>query len=206
MSITIVLVLITCVISYLGFSNVEFFNKYKHQPYAEKHNNEWWRLLTSGFLHADWMHLLVNMFVFYQFGSIVENEFDYLFGTPMSKIYFTAIYLTTIVMSSLPSYYKHQNDGYYSAIGASGGTSGIVFIYILFYPWNLLYFYGIIPIPGIVGGIAYLIYSSWASRHSNDNIGHDAHFYGAIFGVLLTILIKPMIFQQFIQELMSFNF
>lgn len=206
MSITIVLILVTLAVSYQGFTNVEFFNRFKHNPYAESHYNQGYRLLTHGFLHADWIHLLINMFVLYNFGSIVESEFDDNFGPILGKVYFAGIYLLTIPASSLSTHYKYKDAPHYSAIGASGATSGMMFIFILFYPWEKILIYGILEIPGIICGILYLIYSSWASKNSNDNIGHDAHLYGAIFGFVFAIILKTSFLYTFLNELKHIPF
>ncbi len=201
-SITIIIVAVCVLISYICFGNQELFHKLKHWPYAEVREKEWYRLISSGFIHGSWMHLLINMFVFWQFGEVVEARFRVEFGLLWGNLFYTLLFLVTIVLADIPSLLKHKDNVYYSAVGASGAVSGILFVNILFYPWNLLYLYAIIPIPGIVAGVLYLIYSSWASKNSRDNIDHDAHFYGALFGLLFTVMLKPSLFVDFINQLM----
>lgn len=201
-SITIIIVAVCVLVSYICFGNQELFQKLKHWPYAEVREKEWYRLISSGFIHGSWMHLLINMFVFWQFGEVVEARFRIEFGLLWGNLFYTLLFLVTIVLADIPSLLKHKDNVYYSAVGASGAVSGILFVNILFYPWNLLYLYAIIPIPGIVAGILYLAYSSWASKNSQDNIDHDAHLYGALFGFLFTVMLKPSLFVDFINQLM----
>ncbi|MFZ1581027.1 MAG: rhomboid family intramembrane serine protease, partial [Saprospiraceae bacterium] len=96
-----------------------------------------------------------------------------------------------------------KDNAYFSSVGASGGVSGILFIYILLYPWNMLGLFAIIPVPAIVFGVLYLWYSTWASKNQNTNIDHDAHFYGAIAGLLIAIVSRPAVFSEFINSLIN---
>ena len=203
MNLTVLIVIVTGLISVIAFSNKSLFDRFKHWPYAEKRNGEYYRLLTSGFLHGSWIHLLINMFVFWQFGYIVEQEFNDIFGLPMSRVYFATLYLSTIIIADIPTLYKHSDQPSFASIGASGAVSGILFTYILFKPWAMLYLWGLLPIPGIVAAVGYLVYSSWASRNTSDRIDHDAHFYGAIYGMLFTIALKPSILSDFIDRLIQ---
>ncbi len=203
MSITIAICIITGLISFQGFNKQSVVDSLKHYPVAEHSNKEYYRLLSSGFVHGGWLHLLINLFVLYQFGPIVEMVYQEIFGEVLGPIMFLLMYLLTIIVADLPTFFKHKNNPSYAAVGASGAVSGVVFIYIIFFPWAQLSLYGIIPFRAIVGGIGYLIYSSWASKNRNDGIDHSAHFYGAVFGVLLTIAFKPTILTHFINELVN---
>jgi membrane associated rhomboid family serine protease len=196
-----ILVLITCVISVLAFNNPMIAPKYMHRPVDEWNSKEYYRLISHGFLHADFIHLAFNMLALWSFGGVVMQFFYYLFpGFGVTA--YVLFYLAAIVVSALPSFFKHRNNYVYSALGASGGTSAIVFTYILFAPWSKIYIY-FIPIPAVVGGVAYLIYSSWAGRNSHDNIAHDAHFAGAIFGFVVPIVLKPELLASFIAKVMD---
>lgn len=206
MSLTVILLIVCVIVSYLCFNNQVLFEKLKHWPYFEVRNKEYYRVLTSGFVHGSWLHLIINMFIFWQFGEAVEKYYQLLFGEHVGRILYFFLFIATIIFADVPTLLKHKDNVHYSAVGASGAVSGIIFVSILFDPWQLLYLYGILPIPGIVAGILYLIYSSWASKNSQDNIDHDAHFYGALFGMLFTILLKPSLFLHFIQALVSFEF
>ncbi|NND09051.1 MAG: rhomboid family intramembrane serine protease [Saprospiraceae bacterium] len=203
MSATVVIIIITCLVSYNAFNNSEFFYKLAHWPMREHGAREHYRLVTSGFVHGGWIHLLINMFVFYSFGELIEYHFAQFFGPVRGLVYYVLVYLLTIACASLPSYFKRKQDSQYIAVGASGGVSGIVFIFILLYPWQTLLLYGIIPIPAIIGGIAYLWYSSYASKNKQDRIDHEAHFYGAIFGIVFTLLLKPSLALSFAQRLVE---
>lgn len=202
MSITVILIIINLIVTITGFNNPAFFEKFCAWPYKEKHNKEYYRMLSGAFLHGSWLHFLVNMFVFWQFGTIVEAYYDLHFGTITGAVLYTFMYLLTIILANLPGHFTRSNDYNFRAVGASGGVSGILFIYILIAPWAMLYLYGIIPIPGILAGLGYLYYSSYAAKNSNDNIDHSAHFWGAIAGMIITILIYPPIFSHFFNSLL----
>lgn len=166
---------------------------------------EWYRFISAGFVHADWMHLLVNMFVLYSFGSFVESAYRNLFAG-LSTLYFLVLYLGALVVSLLPTYKKNKLNTYYHALGASGAVSAIVFASILFAPWQMLYLFGIIPLPSVLFGLAYLIYTRKMTKQNNDGINHEAHFWGAIFGILYTVLLKPSLLLFFFQQLINVRF
>jgi membrane associated rhomboid family serine protease len=130
------------------------------------------------------------MIVLYSFGTAVERFFEMYFGMSGSA-YYLILFFGSVISSTLLSMYKERNNPYYNAVGASGAVSAILFAAIFFDPWNNIYFFGILPIPGIIFGGLYLYYSYYMSTKKADNIGHDAHFLGAIFGILLPILLKP---------------
>ena len=206
MSITLVIIIVTSIISVQAFSRPGIIERLKHHPYSEVRHGEWFRLLTSGFVHGGWVHLLINMFVLYSFGSHIETVFLGLWGTTLGRIMYLVMYLLAIVAGDLPSLARHKDNPAYASIGASGAVSAVVFIFILLYPWEMLYLYGILPIPALIGGVAYLIYSSWASRNRNDRVDHMAHFYGAVFGIIFMIAFKPSLLQHFISSVMDFPF
>lgn len=175
------------VFSYQGFNKADLFHKYKFNIGSIK-AGEKIRMFSSGFLHADWTHLLFNMYSFYMFAPIVLN---YLGAIPMLVIYFGSL-----LLGNLLSYYFHQKEDFYSAIGASGAVSGIIYASILLYPEMSLYFFFIpIPIPGYIFGIGYLIYSIYGMKDRSSNIGHDAHFGGAMGGYLITLALQPSLLQ-----------
>ena len=201
MSITIAIIAITCLISWQGFNNPTLFNNLKHYPYVEHRHKEYHRLLSSGFLHGSTMHLAINMYVLWVFGEFVEDQFVAQYGAMMGRFLYVIAYLITILLADIPTHFTKQNDPNYAAIGASGGTSGIIMIFILFRPWSELLFYFVLPIPAIIFGLLYLGYSSWASKNSNDNIGHSAHFWGAIAGVAIALILLPESSRAFIQQI-----
>lgn len=207
MNVTLLIIIITCIVSFICFENRALFEKLKHHPVSEANNGEWYRLISSGFLHADYFHLGINMYVLYGFGSFVESEYLHNFGETSGRFIYLILYLVMIILADIPSFIKHKNNYGYSAIGASGAVSGILFIFILLRPWATLKLYFAIPIPAIVFGVLYLLYSSWASKNARDNIGHDAHFYGAVAGMVLSAILLPgtlgSFFEQFVSGLLN---
>jgi len=185
MSLTIIICVVTVMVSYNAFSNRELFSKLLFRPVSVSRQGEYYRFLTSGFVHADTNHLFINMFVLYMFGSDMERVFMRLFGDSMGLIVFIVLYFGAIILSSVPTYFKHENNAYYSAVGASGGTSAIVFASVVFNPWG---WFLIPPLPALFFAIGYLYYSSYMEKKGTDNIGHGAHFWGAVYGLMITIV------------------
>ena len=168
------------------------------------HRKEYIRLISHGFLHGSWPHLLVNMFVLYSFGQAVIYYFNVEFPG-RGIVMFLLLFFSGLVFSSLYSLFKEKDNHYYSAVGASGAVSAVVFASIFFHPYNPLYLMFIpIPIPGIIFGVLYLVYSKIMSQKNIDNIGHDAHFWGAVFGFLFPIIYRPSLFIDFLQKLITF--
>jgi len=203
MSVTLLIIIVTCIISLICFENRALFDQLKHHPVSEVNNKEWYRMVTSGFLHADYIHLGINMYVLYGFGTFVEREFLYQYGEVFGRTIYLLLYAVMIIIADIPSLLKHKNNYGYSAIGASGAVSGVLFIFILLRPWAQLELYFFIPIPAIIFGVLYLLYSSWASKHAKDNIGHDAHFYGAVAGMVLSAFLLPYVLGDFVGQFMN---
>lgn len=204
MSFTLIIIIITVLVSLAAFNNEKIMNDLILYPRRMQEPKEYYRLVTSGFIHADMVHLFFNMFTLYFFGRNVEAVYV-LLGFP--KYAFLILYLLGIVVASLPSFFKHRNDAYYRSLGASGGVAAVLFAFVYFAPWETIYIW-FIPIPAILAAIAYLIYSAYMSKKSGDNINHDAHFYGAMFGFVFTLIFEPSHGKMFFQQLMQphFNF
>lgn len=209
MSVTILIIVITCIISYLAGLTPQdrvtrngLFDKLKHYPVAERSNKEFYRFLSSGFVHGSWTHLIVNMYVLWTFGETIENQFMVTFGS-MGRIVYVLFYLSAIVVADIPSYLKHQHNPGFASIGASGAVSAILFVFIMFRPMDglMFIFFPFFAFPAIVLGIGYLIYSSWANKNSRDNIDHSAHFAGAIYGLVFIIALHPSVINTFIQSI-----
>jgi len=201
MSITLALLIVTGLISYQAFNNQDLKHKLMHYPVAEHGKKEYYRLLSSGFVHGNMNHLLINGFVLYMFGGMIEGMFGQLYGSTMGPLVFLLLYLSAIVIGDLPTHFKHKNNPQYSAVGASGATSALVLIYCLIAPWNWFIYP---PVPAIVFGIGYLVYSSWADRTNKaDGIGHSAHLYGALWGILFFFATQPQMIGHFIEQLMQ---
>lgn len=200
-NVTVIIILVTAAVSILSFGNGALFAKLQFNPYQAWHRREAYRLLTHGFLHADWIHLFVNMLVLYSFGSNVEYYFMQLRNAgsldhPVAA--YLLLYLGGIVIASLSTLFRYRDNYYYNSVGASGAVSAVVFTSIFFAPLDRLYLFAAIPIPGIVFAVLYLIYSSYMSRRGGDNINHDAHFAGAVFGFVFPLLIDPGLISHFI--------
>ena len=202
MSITLVIIIVTGLISYQAFNDGNFKSRLLHRPYLENRHKEYYRLLAHGFIHANWTHFGINMYVLYLFGTYVEQTFLTMFGPMQGRLFYLLLYLLSIIVASISTHIKHKNNSSYAALGASGATSAVLFAFILFNPWSTLFLFFIIPCPALFAAILYLVYSSWASKNSRDNIGHDAHFYGAVFGFLFTIALNPNTLANFITRIL----
>lgn len=203
MSITIIIIAITVIISLVAFSNEELLNKLIFYPARMSSPSEYYRFITGGLIHADFIHLFFNMYVLYIFGRNVEYVYTAYIGKPYL---FAVMYVFALIAASLPSFAKHRNNYYYRALGASGAVAAVLFAFVYYAPWATLRFFGVIPIPAIIFAILYLVYSAYAARKGTDNIGHDAHFYGSVFGFVFTLLFDPTHGQVFIEQIMNPSF
>ncbi len=203
MSVTIILCAIIFGISLWGFNSQALFQNLMHFPYKEARDRSYYRLFTSIFLHGSWLHLLVNLFVFYTFGEAIEYQFGHLFGPVMGKVNFVLLFVLSGVLADVFTFRKHKYNPNFRSVGASGSISGIMFSYVLFYPLEYLYLYGIIPIPGIIAAVLYLWYSNYASKKEGGRIDHNAHFFGAVTGLVFTIIVYPPVVSYFVNQLLS---
>ncbi len=199
---TILLIVITAVVSFAAFQQRSLMEKLQFNASKIYHNKEYHRLVTHAFIHANWEHLIVNMIVLFSFGRAIEQYFHYQFGRN-ATLYFLLLYFGGILFSNLYALFKHKNNFYYNAVGASGAVSAVLFAAIFFDPWNPVYFFGLIKFPGIVFAVLYLIYSYYMSRKAkeNDNVAHDAHFLGALFGFVFPVLIDSGLMRTFLDKL-----
>lgn len=201
--ITYIIIAITTIISFLAFSNHELVNKGVFNPFAIAKNKDFKRFITHGFLHADINHLLFNMLSLYFFGPYVEIEFQEKFGNLGSYIY-VFFYLSAIVVSSIYSFFKNKENVNYNALGASGAISSIIFASIIFSPLSKIYLFFIpIGIPAYIFGPIYLIISGLLAKRGGGGIAHDAHFFGALYGIIFTIIAIPNSIKDFIQQIMN---
>ena len=201
---TLIIVIITSVISILAFYSENLMSGLIFNPYQVIHRKEWWRVLTHGFLHADWTHLIVNMIVLYSFGRNVESWINQMRVEDYVKspvLTYSLLYFGGIIVSAIPTLIKQRNNYMYNSVGASGAVSAVVFTSIFFSPLDKIYFFGAIPIPGIIFAVIYLVYSSFMSRRGKDNINHDAHFAGAVFGFVFPVFIDFDMISHFINQL-----
>lgn len=195
--ITYIIIATTVVISMACFSNARLFDRLSLKPYRVVHANEWYRIITHGFVHGDWMHLFVNMFTFWSFGQYIEKTFQYLgFGSWA----FLLLYFGGMVIASVSDLIRFRHIDGYTSIGASGAVSAVLFTAIFLNPWDKILLFAAIPIPGILFGVLYLAYCQYMAKRGGDNINHAAHFYGAIFGFIFPILLEPRLFQIFLSH------
>ena len=199
------IIIITVVISIAAFSNAQIMDKLKFNAYMIYHKKQIYRVFSYALLHVDWMHLIINMLVLYSFGDFLIAAFAYFFDVNPNT-FFLIFYVLATAVSTIYSVIKNRDNYYYNAVGASGAVSAVIFASILFAPYQKLYIFGILPIPGIIFGVLYLIYSYYMIKKGNDNIGHDAHFWGAIFGFVFPIILKPQLLSRFFHEIISLNF
>ena len=198
---TIVIIAITVLISIAAFNDDRLRNKLMLYPFGmDKHPAEYYRLLSSGFIHGDIPHLAFNMYTLYIFGQYMEIQFSML---SFSWV-FVVLYLTGIILASLPALFKHRLHSYYSALGASGGVSAIIFAFIYYNPWAKISFMFLpVGIPALIFAVLYLIYSAYSARKGSDNIGHDAHFWGGVYGFIFAFFSDPTHGRLFIEQLQN---
>jgi len=201
-SITLMLVIIISLTSGMAFYNRDVIEQFQFNAFKIYHKKQFYRLVSHALVHANWEHLIVNMVVLWSFGGLVEHYFKMNFGGN-SSYYFLALFVGSVIFSSVWSLIKQRNNYYYNAVGASGAVSAVLFAAIFFNPWESIYFFGILPMPGIIFGLLYLYYSFYMSRKKMDNIGHDAHFLGAIIGFCTPIIFRPSLIWDFINLLFS---
>jgi membrane associated rhomboid family serine protease len=201
-TITLMLILIISLTSALAFSQKETMAQFQFNAYKIVHRHQYYRILTHALVHANWEHLIINMIVLYSFGKAVEHYFEMYFGT-IGAYYYLILFVGSVIFSTLWSLYKEKNNPYYNAVGASGAVSAILFTAIFFDPWNPVYIFGVLPFPGVIFGGLYLYYSYYMSTKKSDNIGHDAHFLGAVFGFFFPVILRPELFLGFIQVLFN---
>lgn len=201
---TLFLLIITVAMSLAAFQRREILNWLIFNPYKVHRQGEWYRFLSSGLIHADWIHLLVNMFVLYSFGPVVEDYYSAAFGEKAMP-YFLVLYMGGLVFSILPTYRKRMNQPSYNALGASGAVSAVVFAFILFNPMHKLCLYGVLCLPGILFGAGYILYSYYMDKRAKDNVNHDAHLWGAVYGFLFTLLLEPRLVLSFFSQLIYFR-
>jgi membrane associated rhomboid family serine protease len=200
LSVTVIIVLITTLISLGGFSNPKIIDDLIFYPPAVTQRNQWYRFFTCGFIHADFGHLIFNMLSLYLFGRFVEQGFNEIFGE-IGKWYYLALYISALLISLLPTYYKNKNNYAYRSLGASGAVSAVIFAGLMIAPQIEVYFFFIpIPIPGFIFAPLFLIVSALLDRQGGTNINHSAHLWGALYGLLFVIVAGQLVGYNAIQE------
>jgi membrane associated rhomboid family serine protease len=206
LSLTLIVIIASVAASFYAWQNTNIYNQWMMNPVAIDRKKEYWRFVTSGFIHADGMHLFFNMFALYSFGEYLEFYFfKDMFGQQTGGLYFVILYFGGVVLSDIPSFFKHRTDSRYNSVGASGGVSAVIFAAILLNPMQKILFY-FIPLPGIIFAFLYVLYSVQMAKRGYDNVNHSAHLYGALFGVVFVILVYPAAVSNFSQQLLRFVF
>jgi membrane associated rhomboid family serine protease len=189
MSVTLSIIILTCLVSFPAFSNEKMKNDLLFWPYAIKRNNQYYRFISGGVVHADTMHLLFNMVSLYSFGMALEKFLFPVLFHEKTVILYIILYMAAIIIACVPDFIKHQKDSNYRALGASGAVSAVIFAAITIEPTMPIRFFFIpIDIPGYLFGFIFLALSYYLAKRGGDNIGHNAHFWGAVFGVVFTII------------------
>jgi membrane associated rhomboid family serine protease len=204
-SITTIIIVLTSIISFLAFNNTRLMDALIFWPPAVSMRHQYYRFVTCGLIHADVMHLAFNMITLYFFGKALENYYMGILG--LQHYYYTILYFSALIFANIPTYLKRRDDYGYRSLGASGAVCAVLFAFILLRPWDTIYLF-FIKMPAIIYALLFLGYSVYMSRKGGDNVNHDAHLWGAAFGIVFTIAVRPGVISQFINELSQprFNF
>lgn len=205
MSVTLIIIITTIILSLYSWSSPVIFERWMFNPYLITRRRQYLRFLTSGFIHKDFVHLFLNMFVLYSFGRYVEFELQFMYGNN-APLTFLIIYILAIVVADLPTFFQYRNVRTYYSLGASGAVSAIVFSSIMFNPLGKVSIIFLpVSFPGFVLGILYLIYSYYQGKRMAGNVNHNAHLFGALFGIAATVALDPNVIIEFISDLGDFR-
>jgi membrane associated rhomboid family serine protease len=196
--ITYAIIAFTALTSFIAFSNADTVNKLIFYPYEIKEKKEWFRFISHGLIHADFTHLLFNMLTLYFFGQFAEMIFD--------RTMYLVFYITALVVASIPDYLKEKDNPNYRSLGASGAVAAVLAATVILSPWATIYIKFIIPIPAILYLVLYIGYSVYMAKKGGDNIGHSAHLWGTIYGVVFMLIFKTELFKRFIEQLQNPHF
>lgn len=204
-TITLSIIALTSLISISAFSNHRIIDALIFWPPAINMRHQYYRFFTCGLVHADAIHLAFNMLTLFFFGRILEAHYMGELGLPHWT--FLAMYVGAIIVANIPTYIKRKDDYSYRSLGASGGVCAVLFAFVLLRPWSTIQVI-VFPMPAIIYAVLFLVYSAYMSKRGGDNVNHDAHFWGALFGVLFTIAAHPAVIDTFLRELSQprFNF
>ena len=198
MTATLLIVLLTAGVSWAGFSNPRVIQALILWPPAIRQKSEFYRLVTYGVVHGDWMHLIFNMITLYFFGQAMEQFYN----RQMGQLGFVFFYVLALIVSILPTYITHRADPTYRSLGASGAVSAVLFAFVLFDPWQRMYVL-FVPMPAIIYAVLFVAYSVWSQKKGTDNVNHSAHLWGAAFGVAFTLAIEPRVGLLFLSQLLA---
>jgi membrane associated rhomboid family serine protease len=188
-----------------AFKNPAVMHALIMNPYVVTQRKQYYRLLTSGFIHKDHAHLLWNMLSFFFFGGVIEREFQQIFGN-LGGVYYILLYTIGIIISDVPTMFKNKDNPGYNSLGASGGVAAVIFASIILLPLQDICLYFAICMPGFILGTLYLVFSYYQGRKANDGINHDAHLYGALFGLVFCAVLYPPSIPLFIEQVSSWRY
>ena len=196
MLITLLIIAVTCIVSFVAFNNARLMDDLILWPPAIEKKKEYHRLVTYGLIHADFYHLLFNMITLFFFGRAMEPRFAMYLGSTG----FLLFYIGALVVSILPTFLANRHNANYRSLGASGAVSAVLFAFILWMPWARMVVF-VIPMPAIVYAVLYVAYSIWMDRQGTDNVNHSAHLWGAAYGIAFTLIMQPGLLSHFLSEL-----
>jgi len=205
MSISIIIIIITVGASIYAWNSPDLMRGWMMNPYMIAYKKQYYRFLTSGLIHSNYIHLAFNTITLYFFGDVIEQVFTYYFGS-VGTVYFIVLYLGGMIVADIPTFLKNRHNSNFNSLGASGAVSAVVFAAILFHPTAKLCLFFAICMPGFIFGILFLIYSFFQGKRMADNINHDAHFYGALFGLVFSIILQPTVIVSFFNQIANFKF
>lgn len=197
--ITIVIIAITAIVSIIAFSKREMLNAMLFNAYLVWNYHKIYRLFSHGLIHGSWGHLFFNMLTLYFFGTNTEQWFQAAWGNMWGAVLFVLLYVSAIAVSSLADLRKYRYEPKYNSLGASGAVSAVLFASVFFDPMMGIYIYLIpIPVPGFIFAPLYLLYCQWMAKRGRDNIGHTAHFWGAVYGFVFPLIFRPSLINHFL--------
>ena len=200
LSITVIIIIITILVSLGAFNNQKLQNDLIFYPPAVTYQKQWYRFFTCGFIHADFGHLIFNMISLFFFGPAVENAFEQIFGE-MGKLLYLLLYISALLVSLLPTYFKNKNNYQYRSLGASGAVSAVIFAGLMLAPGTEVYIFFIpIPIPGFIFAPLYVLFSAILDKRGGDNINHSAHLWGGLYGLIFVIVVCSFVQYNAINE------
>ena len=197
-TVTYSILILTVLISIAAFNNNRIMDDLIFWPPAINIRHQYYRFFTCGLIHADFIHLLFNMATLFFFGRALEVYYGGILG--LQNYWYPVLYVSAVIVANIPSYLKRRDDYNYRSLGASGGVCAVLFAVILLRPWDRLYLY-FIPMPAIVYAGLFLAYTVYMGKRGGDNVNHDAHLWGAIYGIVFTIALRPSVVSTFFNEL-----
>ncbi|MES2405442.1 MAG: rhomboid family intramembrane serine protease [Pseudomonadota bacterium] len=203
MLLTLAIIAVTCVVSWVAFKDRKLMQRLLLWPPAVAKKHEYWRLLSYGLVHADFQHLLFNMITLFFFGSALERSG--LYAMHLGSLGLLWFYLGGLLVSILPTYIKNRHNANYYSLGASGAVSAVLFAFILWKPWSMIFVF-FFPVPAILYAVAFVAYSIYMDHRGGGYVNHSAHSWGAAYGVLFTVIMEPRVTLVFMQQLLHPTF